>query len=229
VTVDYQQEIVSALLGRSKQSEHLSSDQLDWAGVSAVLALYRQTAGHDRVRFIDALKGILETGQKQPIVAAQVIDIANALSLTELDDSIHALANRTNDSEPLRDALNEYESTRHLSSWEQSHLNQREVGHAPNHGVVGKSEIQAAVAERAGLNPAQAARAVDAVLNAITNALQSGEEVRLAGFGTFRVANTAARTGRNPRTGESINIAHGKRPSFTAGTRLKGAVAESMS
>jgi DNA-binding protein HU-beta len=89
---------------------------------------------------------------------------------------------------------------------------------------VGKTELQQEVAEKAGLNKAQAGRAVDAVLDAITNALQSGEEVRLTGFGTFRVANTAARTGRNPRTGESINIAAGKRPAFTAGSRLKQAV-----
>ena len=51
-----------------------------------------------------------------------------------------------------------------------------------------------------------------------------GEEVRLTGFGNFRVTQTAARTGRNPRTGETLNIAAGKRPTFTAGSRLKSAV-----
>jgi DNA-binding protein HU-beta len=89
---------------------------------------------------------------------------------------------------------------------------------------IGKTELQQQVAEQAGLNKAQAGRAVDAVLNAITSALASGDEVRLTGFGNFRVTQTAARTGRNPRTGESINIAAGKRPAFTPGSRLKQAV-----
>ncbi len=90
--------------------------------------------------------------------------------------------------------------------------------------AIGKTELQQQVAEEAGLNKAQAARAVDAVLDSISKALANGEEVRLTGFGNFRVTNTAARTGRNPRTGESINIAAGKRPAFSAGTRLKQAV-----
>jgi DNA-binding protein HU-beta len=90
--------------------------------------------------------------------------------------------------------------------------------------TIGKSELQQSVAEKAGLNKAQAGRAVDAVLDAITEALSSGEEVRLTGFGNFRVTQTAARTGRNPRTGESLNIPAGKRPTFTAGSRLKGSV-----
>jgi DNA-binding protein HU-beta len=90
--------------------------------------------------------------------------------------------------------------------------------------AIGKTELQQQVAEEAGLNKAQAARAVDAVLESISNALANGEEVRLTGFGNFRVTNTAARTGRNPRTGESINIAAGKRPAFSPGSRLKQAV-----
>jgi len=90
--------------------------------------------------------------------------------------------------------------------------------------AIGKGELQEQVARDAGLNKAQAGRAVDAVLNAITGALQEGEEVRLTGFGNFRVTKTAARTGRNPRTGESINIAAGKRPAFSPGSRLKQAV-----
>jgi DNA-binding protein HU-beta len=90
--------------------------------------------------------------------------------------------------------------------------------------TIGKSELQQSVAEKAGLNKAQAGRAVDAVLDAITEALSSGEEVRLTGFGNFRVTHTAARTGRNPRTGESLSIPAGKRPTFTAGSRLKGSV-----
>lgn len=90
--------------------------------------------------------------------------------------------------------------------------------------AIGKGELQEQVARDAGLNKAQAGRAVDAVLNAITGALEQGEEVRLTGFGNFRVTQTAARTGRNPRTGETINIKAGKRPAFSPGSRLKQAV-----
>ncbi|HZS93505.1 MAG TPA: HU family DNA-binding protein [Chloroflexota bacterium] len=89
---------------------------------------------------------------------------------------------------------------------------------------MGKTELTQQVAEEAGLNKAQAGRAIDAVLNSITQALQNGEEVRLTGFGNFRVTQTAARTGRNPRTGEQIQIAAGKRPAFSPGSRLKQAV-----
>jgi DNA-binding protein HU-beta len=89
---------------------------------------------------------------------------------------------------------------------------------------IGRTELQQQVAEQAGLNKAQAGRAVDAVLNSITDALSKGDEVRLTGFGNFRVTNTAARTGRNPRTGDSIDIAAGKRPAFSPGSRLKQAV-----
>lgn len=89
---------------------------------------------------------------------------------------------------------------------------------------IGKTELTQEVAQEAGLNKAQAGRAVDAMLGAITKALSSGEEVRLTGFGNFRVTNTAARTGRNPRTGESIQIKAGKRPAFSPGSRLKQAV-----
>ena len=89
---------------------------------------------------------------------------------------------------------------------------------------IGKTELTQQVAEQAALNKAQAGRAVDAVLNAISDALAKGEEVRLTGFGNFRVTNTAARTGRNPRTGEQIQIAAGKRPAFSPGSRLKQAV-----
>ena len=90
--------------------------------------------------------------------------------------------------------------------------------------TVGKSELQQKVAQEAGLNKAQAGRAVEAVLNSIESALKKGEEVRLTGFGSFRVAHTKARTGRNPRTGKTVSIAQGKRPSFSPGSRLKQAV-----
>ncbi|MGI8968330.1 MAG: HU family DNA-binding protein [Chloroflexota bacterium] len=89
---------------------------------------------------------------------------------------------------------------------------------------IGKAELQQQVAEQAGLNKAQAGRALDAVLESISDALAKGEEVRLTGFGNFVVTDTAARTGRNPRTKEPIDIPAGKRPAFRPGSRLKTAV-----
>jgi len=80
------------------------------------------------------------------------------------------------------------------------------------------------VAEDAGLSRADAARAVDAVFGCITGALKQGDEVRLVGFGTFSVAERAASTGRNPRTGETIQIAASKQPKFKAGKGLKDAI-----
>jgi len=87
-----------------------------------------------------------------------------------------------------------------------------------------KNDLIAAVADSAGLSKSDAADAVDAVFSAITGSLQSGQEVRLVGFGTFSVANRAATTGRNPRTGESIQIPASKQPKFKAGKGLKDAV-----
>lgn len=87
-----------------------------------------------------------------------------------------------------------------------------------------KTELSQRVAEEAGLNRAQASRAIDALLNSITQSLASGEEVRLTGFGTFRVAETKARTGHNPQTKETIEIAAGKRAAFKPGEALKSAV-----
>jgi nucleoid DNA-binding protein len=90
--------------------------------------------------------------------------------------------------------------------------------------AIGKTELAQQVAEQAGLSRSQANKAVDAVLESITTALQKDDEVRLTGFGSFKVTQTKARTGRNPRTGETLNIAAGKRPTFTAGSRLKQSV-----
>jgi nucleoid DNA-binding protein len=90
--------------------------------------------------------------------------------------------------------------------------------------AIGKTELAQQVAEQAGLSRSQANKAVDAVLESITTALQQDDEVRLTGFGSFKVTQTKARTGRNPRTGETLNIAAGKRPTFTAGSRLKQSV-----
>ena len=87
-----------------------------------------------------------------------------------------------------------------------------------------KNDLVASVAGSSGLSKADSAKAVDSVFDSITGALRSGSEVRLVGFGTFSVANRAATTGRNPRTGEPIHIPASKQPKFKAGKALKDAV-----
>jgi DNA-binding protein HU-beta len=87
-----------------------------------------------------------------------------------------------------------------------------------------KGELVDAVAAAAGLSRADATKAVDGTLDAITNALRSGGSVSLVGFGTFSVKARAARMGRNPRTGEAIQIAASNVPGFKAGKGLKDAV-----
>ena len=87
-----------------------------------------------------------------------------------------------------------------------------------------KSDIGDRLAGRLGLNKAVARDAVDGVFEAIGEALANGEEVRLAGFGTFAARNRAARTGRNPQTGEVLSIPASKTPSFKAGKALRDAV-----
>lgn len=87
-----------------------------------------------------------------------------------------------------------------------------------------KNDLIAAVADSTGLSKADAAKAVDGTLEAVTGTLKSGGEIRLVGFGTFSVANRAASTGRNPRTGEAIKIPASKQPKFKAGKALKDAV-----
>ena len=87
-----------------------------------------------------------------------------------------------------------------------------------------KNDLIAAVADGSGLSKADAGRAVDAVFGAIADALKGGDEVRIVGFGSFSVAHRAASTGRNPRTGEAIQIAASKQPKFMAGAPLKAAV-----
>ncbi len=87
-----------------------------------------------------------------------------------------------------------------------------------------KNDLVAAVADAADLTKADAGRAVDAVFASIEGALKSGGDVRIVGFGTFSVAARAASTGRNPRTGETIQIAASKQPKFKAGAPLKAAV-----
>ena len=87
-----------------------------------------------------------------------------------------------------------------------------------------KNDLVSAVAEESGLSKADAGRAVDAVFSSIEGALKQGGEVRIVGFGSFSVAHRAASTGRNPRTGEEIQIPAPKQPKFKAGAPLKAAV-----
>ncbi len=87
-----------------------------------------------------------------------------------------------------------------------------------------KNELVATVASGTGLSKADTAKAVDAVFDAITRSLKRGNEVRMIGFGTFSVADRKASQGRNPRTGEKIQIAASKQPKFKAGKALKDAV-----
>ena len=87
-----------------------------------------------------------------------------------------------------------------------------------------KSELIEAVAASADLPKAAAARAVDAVIDSVTESLQKNEPVVLVGFGTFGVKERAARAGRNPQTGATIQIAAAKVPNFKPGKALKDAV-----
>lgn len=87
-----------------------------------------------------------------------------------------------------------------------------------------KNDLVAAVAGGTGLSKTDSAKAVDSVFDSITGSLKRGTEVRLVGFGTFTVSNRAASQGRNPRTGEAIQIPASKQPKFKAGKGLKAAV-----
>jgi len=87
-----------------------------------------------------------------------------------------------------------------------------------------KNDLIAQVSDTTGVSRSDATRLIEATLDAITSALKSGDEVRLVGFGTFAVSQRAATTGRNPRTGEEIQIPAVKQPKFKAGKQLKDAV-----
>ena len=87
-----------------------------------------------------------------------------------------------------------------------------------------KDDLIGKIASNAGLSKSDAAKSVDAVFSNIISSLKSGDDVRLVGFGTFIVVNRAATTGRNPRTGESIQIPAKKVPKFRAGKALKDSV-----
>ena len=87
-----------------------------------------------------------------------------------------------------------------------------------------KTDLINAVAAKAEISKKDADKAVSAVLASIEEALVAGDKVQLIGFGTFEVKERAARTGHNPKTGEAIEIAAAKLPSFKAGAALKNAV-----
>jgi DNA-binding protein HU-beta len=86
---------------------------------------------------------------------------------------------------------------------------------------VNRNELVDVVASKSELRKSEASRAVDAVFDSIAEALKGGDEVRLVGFGTFTVASRAASEGRNPRTGEKIQIAASKQPKFKPGKGLR--------
>ena len=87
-----------------------------------------------------------------------------------------------------------------------------------------KSDLIAAVADAAELTKADAGKALDAVLNAITGAVAAGDSVSLIGFGTFKASARSAREGKNPKTGEKLSIAATTVPKFSAGATFKAAV-----
>ena len=87
-----------------------------------------------------------------------------------------------------------------------------------------KGEFVGAVADAAEMTKADAERAVEAMFKVVKKALKSGDSISLVGFGTFSVRKSAARTGRNPRTGDTIKIKASKVPAFKAGKGLKDAI-----
>ena len=87
-----------------------------------------------------------------------------------------------------------------------------------------KQELISAIAQNAEISKADAGKALAATINAITKAMAKGDKVQLVGFGTFEVRERAARTGKNPRTGEAIKIAASKVPAFKAGKALKDTI-----
>jgi len=89
---------------------------------------------------------------------------------------------------------------------------------------VNKSQLIDKIAADAELSKAAAGRALDSMINAVTEALKEGDQVALVGFGTFAVRERSARTGRNPQTGQTIQISAAKVPAFKAGKALKDAV-----
>ena len=89
-----------------------------------------------------------------------------------------------------------------------------------------KTELVSVIAEKTGLSKKDSEKALAAAVETVTEALKAGDKVQLVGFGTFETKTRPARTGRNPRTGEDIEIAASRQPTFKAGKALKDAVAE---
>ena len=87
-----------------------------------------------------------------------------------------------------------------------------------------KNELVSVVAEKSGFSKKDAAVALDSVIAAISDSLAQGEKIQLVGFGTFEVKERAARSGKNPRTGEVVEIPASKAPVFKAGKALKDSV-----
>lgn len=87
-----------------------------------------------------------------------------------------------------------------------------------------KTELVAAVAEQADISKKDAEKALKAFVDVVTEEMKKGEKVQLVGFGTFEVSERAAREGRNPQTGETMQIAASKSPKFKAGKALKDAI-----
>ena len=90
--------------------------------------------------------------------------------------------------------------------------------------MVSKSDLTKMVAEKSKITQSKASEIVNALFDSITETLGRGDEVRIMGFGSFRVSERAARTARNPRTGEIIKVPAHRRPTFTPGTQLVEAV-----
>ena len=90
--------------------------------------------------------------------------------------------------------------------------------------IMNKAQLISKIAEDAGITNAQAGKALGAVINGVTSTLESGDKLTLVGFGTFSTSERAARKGRNPRTGETLNIAARKVVRFKAGKELAGRV-----
>ena len=87
-----------------------------------------------------------------------------------------------------------------------------------------KTQLIDAIADKSGLKKKEAEAALNAFVDAVSDALKAGDKVQLIGFGTFEVKARAAREGRNPKTGEKITIAASKHPAFSAGAALKNSV-----
>jgi DNA-binding protein HU-beta len=90
---------------------------------------------------------------------------------------------------------------------------------------VNKTELIDAIAKDSGLSRTDSARSLDSLITTVQKTLKKGDDVAITGFGKFSVTKRAARSGRNPATGEAIKIKASKAPKFTAGQTLKTAVA----